>query len=296
MDHVANFEKVWGQVKADIDKLETEKKEWEELKKQEREAFEKEKENWAVVEKKLNKSQIEQRIKLDIGGSLHTTSLGTLLSQQGSFFEAMFSGRWDTKSDQDGIYFIDRDPLMFNHLLNFLREGTLDIDLETLTQYEFKKLRKDAEYYQLDALIPVLDLHEINKPAKSARGIPWTLSMSNQCTGPPNIYEALISNDPRYGAGTTKTNNEWIQATFTEPVFVETIKLHSARGMTGGWDVRHLNGARLEYSLDGTNWTIATTVAGVKELELYSLPVGRKAKYWKFTKSGYFGIGILRFE
>ena len=38
---------------------------------------------------------------------------------------AMFSGRFDTKPNEDGSYFIDRDGTHFRYILNYLRTGQL---------------------------------------------------------------------------------------------------------------------------------------------------------------------------
>ena len=47
----------------------------------------------------------------------------TLCKYEGSFLEAMFSGRHATKRAADGSFFIDRDPTHFRMVLNWLRTG-----------------------------------------------------------------------------------------------------------------------------------------------------------------------------
>ena len=71
---------------------------------------------------KLQKFQ-EKPIKLDIGGFIFKTSLGTLRKDTDSMLASMFSGRFDMKEQEDGSYFIDRDPTHFRFILNFLRTG-----------------------------------------------------------------------------------------------------------------------------------------------------------------------------
>jgi len=49
--------------------------------------------------------------------------------------EAMFSGRHYLKQDKTGFYFIDRDPLLFRHVLAYLRDRKLRLPVdEVLTQ------------------------------------------------------------------------------------------------------------------------------------------------------------------
>jgi len=52
-------------------------------------------------------------------------------------------------------FFIDRDPFVFRHILNFMRQQPLD--LESLTTQEKKTLLLDANYYQLVNLVEILD-------------------------------------------------------------------------------------------------------------------------------------------
>jgi hypothetical protein len=49
-----------------------------------------------------------------------------------SFFGAMFSGRWDTTVGEDECIFVDRDPFIFPHILNYSRGE--EIPFEDLTQ------------------------------------------------------------------------------------------------------------------------------------------------------------------
>jgi len=65
------------------------------------------------------------RIQLNVGGKRFETSLGTLCMVPDSMLAAMFSGRHALTADEDGSYFIDRDGKHFGHILNFLRQGTI---------------------------------------------------------------------------------------------------------------------------------------------------------------------------
>ena len=100
------------------------------------------------------KLDISNPIILNIGGIKYSTSMDTLLRYSDSYFCKMFSGKFCTKPNKDGEYFIDRDGSIFSHILNFLRSGHLIVDIndDILVQ----KLVLEAHYYQIDALINIV--------------------------------------------------------------------------------------------------------------------------------------------
>ena len=73
----------------------------------------------------------DQFISLDVGGLYFPkVSKKLLTSVPGSALAAMFSGRHEISKD-DGKYFIDRDPEMFKHLIQYLRNGCQKVELES---------------------------------------------------------------------------------------------------------------------------------------------------------------------
>ena len=67
----------------------------------------------------------------------------------------MFSGRFDTKSSEDGSYFIDRDGTHFRYILNYLRTGQLIVPEDELVRIR-GELLAEAEFYQVEGLIKAL--------------------------------------------------------------------------------------------------------------------------------------------
>ena len=71
-------------------------------------------------------------IRLNVGGTRLYTTRQTLLassaSQKPNFFHGLLSGRIGAALDETGAYFIDRDPLRFAHVLNYLRTGNWEGD------------------------------------------------------------------------------------------------------------------------------------------------------------------------
>ncbi|ELR13903.1 K+ channel tetramerization subfamily protein [Acanthamoeba castellanii str. Neff] len=90
------------------------------------------------------------RVKLDVGGVHFTTSLTTLMTEPDSMLAAMFSGRHELEKDDDGRVFIDRDGELFNYVLQYLREG--ELDLFQLPSGVKQRLKREAAFYCLPKL------------------------------------------------------------------------------------------------------------------------------------------------
>ena len=60
---------------------------------------------------------------LNVGGYLYITQKQTLTKYPDTFLEGIVNGKILCPFDADGHYFIDRDGLLFRHVLNFLRNG-----------------------------------------------------------------------------------------------------------------------------------------------------------------------------
>lgn len=59
---------------------------------------------------------------------------------------AMFSGRYPLEQDPDGCVFIDRNGKLFEHVLEFLRNGTLVLPSDRVL---LSQLRLEAEFFQV---------------------------------------------------------------------------------------------------------------------------------------------------
>ncbi|KAL0084037.1 hypothetical protein F4703DRAFT_1609279 [Phycomyces blakesleeanus] len=63
-----------------------------------------------------------EKVRLNVGGGIFETSLGTLRRDPDSLLATMFSGKHVLTPGGDGSYFIDRDPSHFRLVLNYLRD------------------------------------------------------------------------------------------------------------------------------------------------------------------------------
>jgi len=120
------------------------KKETEEDRKileQEKESFHKEKELMSQ-RYKIDDTIIE----LNVGGTHFTSFKTTLCKIEDSMLAAMFSGRHPLTKDSKGRFFIDRDPVAFKMILNYLRTGKWNFP-ENKT--EMSNLREEINYFGL---------------------------------------------------------------------------------------------------------------------------------------------------
>ncbi|XP_018332482.1 BTB/POZ domain-containing adapter for CUL3-mediated RhoA degradation protein 3 [Agrilus planipennis] len=89
------------------------------------------------------KGSPSQYVKLNVGGCLHYTTIGTL-TKNDTMLRAMFSGRMEVLSDSDGWILIDRCGKHFGTILNFLRDGSVSLPE---TSREIAELLAEAKYY-----------------------------------------------------------------------------------------------------------------------------------------------------
>ena len=105
-------------------------------------------------------AHIPSIVKLNVGGQYFTTSLQTLTRDPNSMLGAMFSGRHEVRTTEDGFFFIDRDGTYFRFILNYLRNGELILP-EGATFLE--ELKAEARFYQLQGLLDELRVFKLLK-------------------------------------------------------------------------------------------------------------------------------------
>ncbi|KAF7266783.1 BTB/POZ domain-containing adapter for CUL3-mediated RhoA degradation protein 3 isoform X2 [Rhynchophorus ferrugineus] len=89
------------------------------------------------------KGNPSQYVKLNVGGCLHYTTIGTL-TKHDTMLRAMFSGRMEVLSDSDGWILIDRCGKHFGTILNFLRDGSVPLPESSR---DIAELLAEAKYY-----------------------------------------------------------------------------------------------------------------------------------------------------
>ncbi|RYP69330.1 hypothetical protein DL769_005292 [Monosporascus sp. CRB-8-3] len=93
------------------------------------------------------------RVTLQVGERRFTTFRDTLISES-SYFKARLT-RWND-AEEDGSYFIDADPRVFEHLLAFLRGGSFPLFFDAGSQsFDYPKylaVADQAKYFGIPEL------------------------------------------------------------------------------------------------------------------------------------------------
>jgi len=129
-----------------------------------------------------------QRIILDIGGVHYSTTAFTLEKYPESLFGSIINKEWQDETVR--TLFIDRDPTHFRYIVNFLRDGAVDMPDDLPTR---KELLREAKFYNLTTMADIIEknLHifETKKETK------------NQS----EPLKPMDSKDPRVGSLVRKT-------------------------------------------------------------------------------------------
>ena len=107
----------------------------------------------SIVLKKIEYEfeKTHNRINLNIGGRLFCSTKEVFMSIENTFFYGLIANKSHFKEPDDGVFFIDRNPVVFDRILDYLRNGK--INLKSLSKYEIDILKDDFEYYCLPTLL-----------------------------------------------------------------------------------------------------------------------------------------------
>ena len=82
-------------------------------------------------------------VRLNVGGKLFLSSKETL--EQSDFFRGLLSGTMPSQTDENGCFFIDRNPRIFRMVLEMLRTGVLFWDREN----ELRACQIECDFFLL---------------------------------------------------------------------------------------------------------------------------------------------------
>jgi hypothetical protein len=95
-----------------------------------------------------------EAFKINVGGRSFTTLKTTL--ERSPFLATMLSSHWaESVCRVDGVPFVDRSPLLFEHILDFLRSSAPPIFWTRTNGFDlplYASLLREAEYFQIEAL------------------------------------------------------------------------------------------------------------------------------------------------
>ena len=109
--------------------------------------------SYTTISTRLGKNQV---IKLNIGGSIFTTSLPTLTSVKDTFFTGYFNDHFNPTPEEDGAFFIDRPSKHFELILNYLRGIDVTQWILLLDECDLCDFIEEVVYYQITPLYDML--------------------------------------------------------------------------------------------------------------------------------------------
>ena len=102
---------------------------------------------------------MERIVTLNVGGKTFMTRVGTLCAEPDSMLARWFDpdSHFARPAEIDGCVFIDRDPDMFTHILNYLRGNCNHVS--KMGECDLVLLKGEADYFSLDSLVDEIDKH-----------------------------------------------------------------------------------------------------------------------------------------
>lgn len=109
-------------------------------------------------------NQTSRKVILDVGGRKFNTFASTLYESE--FLRTMLSKPWANDQEADASFFIDADPDLFSHVLQYLRRNQMPLFWDPEKGHDlgrYKSLLEEAEYFLIPDLANWLSRQEYLK-------------------------------------------------------------------------------------------------------------------------------------
>merc|ERR1712137_331420 len=143
-------------------------------------ALEETERKFAEMIKRVNRNKIAAKSKVvfNVQGHLFTATRKTFLQFDNTYFSALFH----FQPEKGGVYFIDRDPVLFSHIIASLRDRSW-IDFKGWSFEQIGRMRSELDYYLLPPWIckyePTWDVAHDSPLTVSEEGHTVTKSSNN---------------------------------------------------------------------------------------------------------------------
>jgi hypothetical protein len=111
----------------------------------------------------------QEVVTLNVGGTNFVTSLATISSPRSKVLNAMFSGDVPAPLKINGAYFLDRNPLIFALVLDFLRGCDVAARFEDKSQ--LLSLYDEANFFEITELVDQIEM-KLHLKIPTAEGNP----------------------------------------------------------------------------------------------------------------------------
>jgi hypothetical protein len=234
-----------------------------------------------------------KRVRLNIGGKRFDTSVAVLLSQKDTFFYKLILSK---KYNLDEEIFIDRNPRLFQVIIDYLRNKTFNIS--DYKKHDHFELYLEASFYN----IPEISSAIKGKKGKNIRkqelqyiGFEFYKPYySGSLLAGTNNMEDL--SDETCSKGICSDSPGWIIIEFNDIYSFDEIEVGGWNGNSSIWSPSNGAGASIEVSNDMNIWekvgNLPSTYSGSRSSVI--LHKICSAKYIKFNHNSYLGIGYLK--
>lgn len=122
--------------------------------------------------KSLGEKSFTDWVTLNVGGRVFTTTRATLMNEPNSMLARMFSPAeaWSNVSDASGAFLIDRSPVYFEPIINYLRHGQLILDKGVNPQ----GVLEEAKFFGISGILEQLE--ELVKAMENVEDAPLSRS------------------------------------------------------------------------------------------------------------------------
>lgn len=104
----------------------------------------------------LKRGDPTQRIRLNVGGQTFETTVNVITSQKGHALLHMINHEGRYESPPEKTIFIDRSPLLFSLIIDFLRKGKLNLSSNENNNALLRDLLDEAMFYGLSGLVSLV--------------------------------------------------------------------------------------------------------------------------------------------
>ena len=245
---------------------------------------------WSKMETniKLTKSNISQRVYLNIGGTKFTTTVSTLLSDNTSIFNKILSSKELSLTEE--IY-IERRGDIFEILLQYFRTGKFNY--KNYNKQKLLEIKEEADFFNIEKIY-----NEIDELTRDIEIIGYEHSgdyiYKGKIAGTQKV-EDIKTKDQSTGI-CAKGPNGFIILELKGNAEFQEIEIAGWAGDKNLWYPGNGSGAKIYISLDKENWgTSVGSVSSSFATKIVTIKLKEKcfAKYVKFECNTYIGFGYI---
>jgi hypothetical protein len=240
----------------------------------------------SLIEDLIDPSSENAIVNINVGGTKFATRKKTLLNVEDNLFYKLIKSN---KLDLTKEIFIDRSPVLFPYIIDYLRYKKFD--LKDLKPDQFDDLKEEVIYYEL---LNLENLFENIKNAEIVKVEVNSFYYENSTLVGSTDYKVLSSNDLTTGICTISPGMMILE--LNRPILINRMKIGGYIG-NGNWINSNGYGAGgiISTSFDKIKWeNVGTIPNGFGTQIIKTNLIETTAKYIKFETSDWLGIGYVK--